>query len=213
MLLLLLACSTMTGARPLSPGEHAVGVTALGGMVDLGAPIPLPNLVLEGRSGVTELAERPLDVNYGLNATGLAFGIVQVHAGTSYLLLDQAGARPALSATNRLFLATNAAGLPYKHEPQVQLWGMDQVELTASWMLRDQLLYLAMAEYIDFRNPTLTPTPAAGAVLGRGGPWAFQVEGRWYGVNQENTLTTVRWVPGNSGVLGVTVGVSRRLAK
>ena len=64
-LALLSGCATLSSARPLAPGEHEVGVT-IGGPVLLfgGAPVPLPNTVVQGRSGVAELGGRPLDIFY-----------------------------------------------------------------------------------------------------------------------------------------------------
>ncbi len=36
-------CATMNGARPLEPGQHAVGVTLGGAVLEFaGAPLPLP---------------------------------------------------------------------------------------------------------------------------------------------------------------------------
>lgn len=205
-------CATMTGARPLAPGQHAVGVTAGGGLVELGAPIPLPNLVLEARHGLPELAGRPWDLGYGLNATGLAFGLLQGHVGSSWLLLPQQGAAPALSLTDRVFFATNLLGLPSRPEPRLQAWGADQVELTASWLVGGQLPYLSLSQYFDFRTPALTLTPALGAVFDPREPGgvALQAEVRWYGVNQPDDVATVSWVPGNAGILGISVGLSSR---
>ena len=55
--LTLSACSTMSGARPLARGEHAVGVTVGGALLDFGGPLPLPNIVVEGAHGVAEVAD------------------------------------------------------------------------------------------------------------------------------------------------------------
>ena len=56
----------------MEPGQHRAGVTFGGPFTTtLGPPIPIPNLIVEGRSGLEPVAGRPLDVNYGLNATGI----------------------------------------------------------------------------------------------------------------------------------------------
>ena len=53
---LAMGCGTMNGARPLDKDHHAVGVTFGGPMVfAFGTNIPLPNLVIEGRSGLSPL--------------------------------------------------------------------------------------------------------------------------------------------------------------
>ena len=57
-------CGTLNNARPLEEGRHQVGLTVGGPMVMLsGAPIPLPNAVVEGRHGVATIAEHPLDIS------------------------------------------------------------------------------------------------------------------------------------------------------
>jgi hypothetical protein len=199
----------MTGARPLAPGQHAVGATVGGGLVELGAPIPLPNVVVEGRHGAALVAGRPLDVHYGMNATGLAFGLVQGHVGASWLAVDQRGAAPALSVTDRVFFAANALALPSRPEPKLEGWGADQVELTASWRVKGQLPYLSLSQYFDFASPAFTLTPAVGAVFdpGQVGGVSLQTEARWYGVVQPDEVGTVSWVPGSAGILGLTLGV------
>lgn len=210
---LLAGCATMNTARPLSPGQHALGVTLGGGLVELGAPIPLPNVVVEGRHGVAEPKGHPIDVGWGANLTALPFGVLAIHGGASGLLLHQAGARPALSVADRVWFATNALGLPAKTEPRLQGWVTDQVELTASWKTDHALPYLALAEYLDLGHPALTLTPAVGSAwdFRRPGGVVLQTELRWYGLGVPDDGATVDWVPGGTGVLGVSVGLSSRL--
>jgi hypothetical protein len=204
-------CATMNTARPLSPGQHAVGLTVGGGLVRLGPPIPLPNVVLEGRHGVAQFGERAMDVGWGLNATAIPFGIAQIHGSAGLLLAPQRGAVPAVSVANRLWLASNVFGLGTHEDPKLQFWGADQVEVTASWLAKDQLPYVALAQYIDFGNPTLTLTPAVGCVFDFRDPGGFvlQTEARWFGLGVPDQAVTVDWVPGVTGVIGVSVGVSR----
>jgi hypothetical protein len=197
----------------LEPGSHELGLTLGGPFVVVGgAPIPLPNANLEGRSGVAAPLERELDVNYGINLTGLAFGILQMHAGASWLLLDQRGAVPAIALTDRIFFATNALGLKWKPEGEALGWAANQIELNLSWLLGGQLLYAGLAEYLDFGNPSLTLTPVLGAVFdpapARETGVRLHLEGRWFAVNQPHVLDTVTWVPNNRGGIGVALGVS-----
>lgn len=198
----------MTGARPLEPGEHAASVTLGGGMLHLGGPLPIPNAVVEGRHGVTKVADKPLDVHYGLNLTSLAFGIAQLHAGGSLLLAEQNGAVPALAVTDRVWFATNALGPGLRADPKLQAWGADQIELAASWEVGNQLLYTSLAQYFDFRNPVLTLTPAVGAVwdFGEPGGVQLQTELRWYGAHRPDPYNSIVWEPQSIGILGASIG-------
>lgn len=205
-------CGTLNGARPLEKGEHQVALTLGGPMVALGgAFIPLPNLVAEGRSGLPPLAGRPLDLNYGLNLTGLAFGLVGLHVGASWLLWDQKGGIPALSVTERLYFYNNWLDLSDPAEQRGAAL-IDQLELTASWRVAHQLLYVGLGDYLDFAAPELMLTPVAGAQLGRsGGRLAFQLEGRWMAVSQVQPVDPVTWLGGPRGAVAVTAGISLRL--
>ena len=46
-------------------------------------------------------------MNYGLNATAIAFGQLGVHGGASIHLLEGSGKRPSISVTERLHLYNN----------------------------------------------------------------------------------------------------------
>ena len=206
------ACATLNGARPLEPGQHEIGATLGGPFFEFaGAAIPAPNIVLEGRSGLVRLVDRPLDINYGTNLTAFPFGIIQLHVGTSWLLVHQDDTIPAVSWTQRFWFATNALGSGYKSgDDIIDAWGAWQLEFTASWEFDHQLLYLSLAQYLDFGNPELTLTPAIGAQFDffEPGGVRLQVELRWYAVNQPVELTTLSWWPGGAGAFGVSVGVS-----
>ena len=72
-LLMCCACGTMNTARPLDKGQTAVGLTLGGPMVEFGGSfVPLPNAVVEGRTGMKPLNGKNWDINYGLNLTALA---------------------------------------------------------------------------------------------------------------------------------------------
>lgn len=208
-----LGCATLTGARPLDRGQHEIGASLGGGMVMLGdSPIPLPNVLVQGRSGIAAPLGHALDLNYGLDLTGLAFGVVPVEVGADWLLLDQGGAIPAVALTDRVWAATNAPGLPFKSNPELEFWGMDQIEVDASWLLHAQLVYVGVAEYLDFAEPKLALSPALGARFdpspAHPGGLQIQAETRWYGVNLHKDLDTVRWVGGGQGIFGASLGVS-----
>ena len=209
--LLLSGCGTMNSARPLSPGEHTVGATFGGAMVAFaGTHIPLPNLVVEGRSGLTTLADRPVDVNYGLNTTGLPFGVVGLHGGASWLAMEQQGGRPALSLSSRLYLYDNHLDRRKDADPR-KLWGMEQLEATASWAPGRVLVYAGVSEYLDFSNPGLLLSPFVGTELPIGKRSRLQLELRHFAINQSKTLNTINWLTWGPGAIGLTLGYQRHL--
>ena len=165
----------MNTARPLSPGEHTAGATFGGAMVDVGPTIPLPNIVVEGKSGLTTFQDRPLDLSYGVNLTGIAFGLGAVHLGSSWLAAEQAGARPALSVSQRLFVTTNVFDTTKSDRGFLFV---DELQLTGSHSLGPHLVYYGVAQYLDFGNPTLTLSPFLGTDLARG-RFHAQLELRW----------------------------------
>lgn len=206
------ACSTLSGARPLERGERAFGVTIGGALLDLGgAPLPMPNLVVEGAHGITELDGRPVDLRYGLNATALAYGVLGGHVGSSWLLFRPRGPVPRLALTNRVHFATNVPGLAFRTDPVVQGWLAWQPELTASYDVGHQLVYGSVSEYLDVMEPSLTLTPALGAQLdpGPAGGFFVQPEVRWFAAGRVRESRAVRFV-GPSGAIGVSVALGTR---
>ena len=210
--LLLAGCGTLTSARPLSPGEHVVGVTVGGPLVDAGfAKTPLPMALVQGRSGVALLADRPLDVDYGLNITGLPFGVLALHGGASYLLADQAGARPALAVTERVFFLDNHLDLR-KDAALRASHLVSQTELIGSWDTARALLYLGVGQYTDAREPHLLLTPSVGVSAHLGARWALQVEYRHFAINQRRVMANPAWLSLTpTGASGLSLSASRRL--
>ncbi len=205
------ACGTVNSARPLEPGQHQVGVTLGGPLLTVGgATLPMPNVVAQGRSGVAMVADRPLDVDYGLNLTAAAFGIVAVHGGASWLALDQDGGIPALSLSNRLWVADNHLDFT-KGSGTRALHAVDQIELTASWDTSPALLYGGAAQYLDLREPSLLLTPFLGAAWHLGKGWDLQTELRHYSINRPNPQGSVNWVTWGPGAVGATLSVSKRM--
>lgn len=187
-----------------------MGATFGGPILDAGfATIPLPNLLVQGRHGVANLAGRPLDVDYGVNLTAAAFGIAQLHAGASWLALDQGGWVPALSITERLYLLDNHLDTSKVAEIR-STHLVNQLELTASWDTNPALLYLGAAEYLDVREPALLLTPFVGAEFHLGEHWGLQLEARHYAINTRNVQNSFNWVTWGPGAIGANLGVTRR---
>ncbi len=207
----LAGCGTLNSARPLDKGEHVVGLTVGGPLIDVGfAKLALPSAVLQGRSGVATLAGRPVDVDYGLHLTPMVFGMTGVHGGVSWLAMDQDGGVPALALTQRLFFYDNHLDGTL---PKVQRasYFIDQVELTASWDTPTALIYTGVGDYLDFREPSLLLTPFVGSDFHLGKGWGLQVELRHYAINKKNPQRSLDWITWGPGALGTTLSVSRQL--
>ena len=216
LLLGLTGCATFTGARPLEPGQHEVGASLGGPFVSaLGIVTPLPMLIAQGRSGVAMVGDRPFDLSYGMNLTGLPFGILQGHVGVAWELLAQAGWVPALAISTRVFLASNPLWFGVERsELAVSFWAANQTELLASWMPGGQLIYTGLAQYTDFGAPSLLLTPILGTELDFGlGGFRLQIETRYFAVGRSSTTQNVNWFPGGrggAGALGFSLGFGYR---
>ncbi|MCB9742163.1 MAG: hypothetical protein H6741_18355 [Alphaproteobacteria bacterium] len=212
LLLALAGCAGMNSARPLEQGEHAVGLTFGGPMLEFaGAPIPMPNAILQGRHGLAPLAGRPTDLHYGLNLTAAAFGVAHVHVGAAHLLLPQRGGVPALSVADRVHFATNILD-PRKDLELRGAWALNELELTASWAPRGQLVYVGLNDALDFAAPELLLTPFLGAAFDPGDPGGLgvQLEGRWYAASTLPRADVTHWVGPGRGAIGATLGLSYR---
>ncbi len=195
------ACGTMNAARPLDAGEHQVGVTFGGPFTtQLGPPIPVPNLVVEGRSGLNPLGSVPLDVNYGLNLTPLAFGVTGLHTGASLHPVAQNGIWPALSFTERVLLYNNVLDTRKPKDARA-VWALNEFDATASWSLGNHLVYAGLSNAVDLADPELLLSPFLGTELRpRGGSFAWQLESRWLGANFSPDVYDVSWL--NTGTPG-----------
>ena len=208
--LLLCACGTMNGARPLEKGQHAVGISIGGPMVEFnGSFIPLPNAVLEGRSGMGKIIDRRWDLNYGLNLTALAFDQIGSHVGANVLLMSQNGNRPAWSISNRLFVYSNH--ISSATDPNGKgFWLNNEMSTTLSWKVGRQMIYTGISQYFDLSEPSLTLTPFLGCELFHSGirnGFAQQLEVRNYAVGRNPTVNLARWnTPFGSGAFGGSVG-------
>ena len=209
---LLCACGTMNGARPLEKGQHAVGLTIGGPMVEFGgAFIPLPNAVIEGRSGMAPIKGHRWDVNYGLNLTAIAFDQIGTHVGGNYLISPQDGMRPAWSVGTRMFLYSNHISSATVDDGK-GLWATNEVTTTVSWKVGRQMVYTGFSQYFDLSAPSLTLTPFWGCELfhtGLQNGFALQFEIRNYVVGRNPTVNLARWnTPFGSGAFGGSLGLA-----
>ena len=197
-------CGALNTARPLEKGQHRAGITGGGAVLtSLGAPIPLPNIIIEGQSGIDPIQGRPLDVHYGINATAGAFGILGLHAGTSHLLLRQNGSRPAISVMERVHFYNN--WLDSTKDAEVRKgFLLNQIDLTASWNVSKHLGYVGLANYIDVADPELTLAPFAGLQINTNRNVFLQVEGRYLAANRQPDVVDVTFATLGYGALSVT---------
>lgn len=205
ILITLSACGSLHTARPLEQGEQKIGLT-MGGVVltQLGPPIPLPNMVLEGQTGIKPLASRATDLNYGMNLTGLAFGTVGIHVGASHLLFEQKNARPSLSVTERVHFYNN--WLDTTKDSSVRTgYLLNQIDLTAAWDINRHLGYIGIADYIDVPNPELTIAPFAGLVYQGKGRFFTQAEARYLAINRKPDIVDVSFLGAEKGALSTTL--------
>lgn len=202
------ACTTMNTARPLAPGQHAVGVTVGGPLVDVPGvgTIPMPHATIEGRHGIVHR----FDVNYGLHVLPIVFGVAGAHVGGTYLLADERGGGwPALSVSQRLFGFTNRLDFRKAFATRDD-WLLSQTELTTSWTLYDQLVYGGLALYVPLLAPKPSFTPFIGVEFHPFVDWArIQLEARWIAPYVNTQFGVVDWVaPYDQGGILVNAGVA-----
>jgi hypothetical protein len=193
-------CSTLNTAKPLSPGQHEVAATMGGPLTQVsGNYIPLPNSVIEGRSGLITIAERPLDLNYGLYLTPIAFGQMGVHVGGSYLLWDQKDRLPALSLSDRLYFFHNYFDTAKPDYGRGSVF-VHQLEATLSYEIGSFLTYGGLANYADLSDLNLMLTPFLGAELPTGlDGFKLQLEARYYAANRSRLIESVKFYNFESG--------------
>ena len=210
---LLSSCGALNTARPLDQGEHRLGITGGGAVLKaLGPPIPLPNIVIEGQTGLTPVKDRPLDINYGINTTAIAFGTMGIHVGFSHLLTKQVGVMPAMSITERIHFYNNWLDTT-KESSMRKGFLLNQIDLTASWALDRHLGYVGVANYIDVADPELTLAPFAGIQWNSKKKLFLQAETRYLAVNRQPEIVDVPFATLGYGALSVTGSIGWSLGK
>lgn len=160
----LTGCSATRGVRPVGKGNTAVGLSVGGPFFrNLGAPMPVPLISAHARHGVGERT----DIDFGLHAPLIgAFG---VDAGASYLLVDQNGARPALSVGGRALLWANALTLTGKDNPNTgegypfSVRVFEQAYANVSWRFGEQLtVWTGLDLFAQIERLQVLPSIVAG---------------------------------------------------
>ena len=192
-------CGHATAVRPVPKDSVAIEAAVGGPLADVGLVIPMPLSTVGARYGIHERG----DVGAHLHATSLAFGIVGADVGTTWLLLEEDGAIPAIAANGRLYgFADPAAGGARAY-----------LELTpsVSWLLGDRFLtYASGSAFVQFAGGTPLFSLAVGEQV-QFGRFALQLEARWYEPEYDTTFTVVDWRPiGGQGGFGAVLGMSYR---
>jgi hypothetical protein len=211
LLLFSVGCGALNTARPLDKGQQTIGAT-FGGLVitQLGPPMPLPFLIVEGQTGLSPIKDRPFDINYGLNATALAFGTLGLHLGASHLLLEQKGYRPALSAMERVHFYNNYFDTTKSAEVRSAFF-LNQIDLTASWKLQRNLTYVGVANYLDFADPELNITPFVGWEYQSKKRMFTQMEIRYLAANRSQDIDDIAIFGGTTGGLSTTLSIGWKM--
>lgn len=199
------ACTTVNTARPLEPGQHGVSVTLGGPIADIPniGSIPFPHMTIEGRHGLIE----DLDMNYGLHVLPALFGVAGGHLGATWLAMDQQEWIPAISAGQRLFVFSNRLDNRKPAASRAE-WLLSQTDLTASWLLYDQLVYAGATAYIPVLQPQVFLAPFAGVEFRPGIDWLrLQLEARYLAPYINTQYGVVNWVaPGDQGGILINAG-------
>lgn len=207
---LTLGCGHVTHVRP-TPLRQLDVEAALGGPM-LQVPgvttLPIPLVTAGASYGVMDR----LDVGGHVHVTSALYRTAGLDAQTSYMLLKQEGAIPALSFTGRLYGFTNG----------LTVWGAGQVDAAVSYLAARRFLsYLDATAFIPIGNvkTPLSEFPAApllwsfalGEAFELGDHWELQLEGRWYSPDRDARNHGVTWVSiAHQGAVGVLLGARYR---
>lgn len=177
--LLLLACSTIHGVKPVGEGNTEVNLSLGGPIAEVfGAPIPIPLSTVGVTYGVTDR----LDVHGAFHPTAaLLQGVVEAEVGASYQFLPNHGAVPRLMGDLTLL---GAGGDVAEGEPKGGFRLYLQPSFTASWdwgKNKRQTTYTALTCFFQ-------PFPTVHAV----GAWA--VGQRWGMGPRFHLDTELKWI-------------------
>jgi hypothetical protein len=206
VVLVLANCSTYSSVRPLAPGQHAVSATLGGAIASVPnlAPIPVPNITVEGRHGLIP----HLELQYGVNALPALFGVANLHAGLNYQFNDDSGgALPVFTVSEKLFGFSN---LVNPGQANKSFYALSQTDLFASWEFYDQRVYVGAAAYVPLTTLAFGAAPVVGVDVSPGLSWLrLQLEGRWLSPWANTDYAVVEWLsPGGRGGIAVQGSVA-----
>ncbi len=197
---LAVGCGHVTKTRPTPEGQVALEGSLGGPMARVsGRVLPLPLTTLGASYGVSDRA----DVHAHLHGTAAVFGIAGVDVGSTLLLLEALGARPAVALTSRLYGFTDFEAF----RPYLEVTG------AASYLIRERVAAFVSASGLAQTQAWPVWAVGAGAEL-RLGRAGLQLEGRWYQPHQPTRFNVVDWQgPGGQGAFGALLGARYRFGE
>lgn len=213
--LLIQSCAPSRFVQPLEHNENAVCVSAGGPMFsNLGFPIPMPMSAITYGRGITPKVTTFTSVHI----TSLAYRTPLLELGVLYGIRDynkyESPYIPGVSVTGMGNFAFSFRGGGAKFWPQL--------DLNAYWNLfdRNDLLYVGLSNWFEIQQNRAfgEPQPQAwiwSPQVGYGyrfGKYMANLELKAVAPNISNQDITVDYLKpfGNSGTLGVYLGISRR---
>ena len=202
------ACITVPVTDTLKPGQREATITVGGPLIAIpggGPTIGLPSVTAEYRQGGGE----KWDWNVGTHLLPTLFGAVGAHAGASYRVTEQAGKRPRLVVSNRLYLFSNHFD-DRKPTDSKAFWASNELMLTAAWGVGKATYYASVIDHLDLAMPGFLITPTIGFKYTHH-RWTYFAEYRWFGANGDNSKAALAWQGfGDYGAQGIGFGVSRQ---
>lgn len=174
---------------------------------NLGAPIPLPNLQVGARVGLTE----EVDVDGNVSLLGPAYGVVALDVGAVGQIVREPHGL-AISASARGHLVVGLRGPDARFYPEL---GLHLEGVPAPWLgVYGGLITMAQLDPPEGK-PGLFAAPYGGVELRFGGddalghPHGIALEAGWISPWQDST-SVISWQPANLGALYVHLGFRTR---
>lgn len=203
-LLLLASASLAPGcamhhlARTVGEGNGEVRASVGGPFFsNLGAPIPIPNLVVSGRYGLTD----GFDLDAGLSVTGLFYGTIGLQLGAVGQLVRNPDFAMSLAGRGHFLVGVRGPDLRVYPELGLHLEG-----LPTRWLV----LFGGLTGFAQFDPPNGKPPvfayPYAGAEILFGGsdqaghPYGIGAELGWISPWEDST-SVVSWEPGFGAIV------------
>jgi hypothetical protein len=192
-------CAYPYTVRTVGEGQTALHASVGGPLFsNLGAPLPVPAVVVGGQHGVTDW----WDAHASLHILAAAYKTAGIDAGSTLRLLRQRGGRPEVTGTFRLSLLTNFVDGARVYP---------ELEAYASWLLRRRvLLFGGFATLYDFfwrTGPRVHWGPCLGVEVSLGRRYALGLALRWISPQAETDRLAVDYVsPGGQGSFAVQLG-------
>jgi hypothetical protein len=192
-------CGYPHTVRNVGAGQTALHASVGGPLFDnLGAPIPIPAVMVGAQRGVTDW----WDAHASLNLLAAAYRTAGIDAGSTLRLLRQRGGVPEVTGTLRLSLLTNFVDGARVYP---------ELEAFASWLVgRRWLLFGGLSTLYDFfwrTGPRVHWAPTLGAEVGFGRRYSLGLALRWISPQAETDRLAVDYVaPGGQGMVAIQIG-------